>query len=208
MPNTLGTLHTRCHPIGFIARYGKRRIAALADPALPAQLQAAMADVWKVYCERLKGETASMIVAGAEFSLSQEAAMSRWIKGCRPSELALVRSTARDEMLSWTRLSTTGRLAHDLIRAEPPRRFLPREFPVWQPHLREWIQTCRWLFREARYFHIDLVWGAVERQVSPLDILIGLSRLPGFEATLEDLARQHHLLSDEEDSSSEDSAEL
>ena len=106
-------------------------------------------------------------------------------------------------MLSWARLSTTGRLAHNLIRAEPPRRFLPREFPVWQPHLREWIQTCRWFFREALYFHIELVWGAVERHVSPLDILIGLSRLPGFEATLEDLARQHHLLSDEEDSSSE-----
>ena len=184
----------------FLARYRKRTIAALAGPALPAQLQAAMANVWTVYCERLKGETASMIVAGLEFSLCQEAAMSRWIKGCRPSELALVRSAARDEMLSWARLSTTGRHAHDLIRAEPPRRFLPREFPVWRPHLREWIQTCRWLFREARYFHVELVWGAVERQVSPLDILIGLSRLPGFEATLEDLARQHHLLSDEEDS--------
>ena len=64
-----------------------------------------MVDVWKVYCERLKGETASMIVAGAEFSLSQEAAMSRWIKGRRPSELALVRSAAREEMLSWVRLS-------------------------------------------------------------------------------------------------------
>ena len=178
----------------------KRTIAALAGPALPAQLQAAMANVWTVYCERLKGETASMIVAGLEFSLRQEAAMSRWIKGCRPSELALVRSAARDEMLSWARLSTTGRHAHDLIRAEPLRRFLPREFPVWRPHLREWIQTCRWLFREARYFHVKLVWGAVERQVSPLDILIGLSRLPGFEATLEDLAHQHHLLSDEEDS--------
>ena len=41
----------------FLARYRKRTIAALAGPALPAQLQAAMADVWKVYCERLKGET-------------------------------------------------------------------------------------------------------------------------------------------------------
>ena len=160
-----------------------------------------MANVWKVYCERPEGETASMILAGLEFSLSQEAAMSRRIKGCRPSELALVRSAARDEMLSWARLSTTGRLAHDLIRAEPPSRFLPREFPVWQP-------TCRWLFREAQYFHIELVWGAVERQVSPLDILIGLWHLPGLEAALEDLARQHHLLSDEEDSSSEASAEL
>ncbi|CAE7285726.1 unnamed protein product, partial [Symbiodinium sp. KB8] len=162
-----------------------------------------MANVWKVYCEHPEGETPSMILAGLEFSLRQEAAMSRWIKGCRPSELALVRNAARDEMLSWAPLSTTGRLAHDLIRAEPPRRFLPREFPVWRPHLREWIQTCRWLFREAQYFHSELVWGAVERQVSPLDILIGLSHLPGFEDTLEDLARQHHLLSDEEDSSSE-----
>ena len=38
--------------------------------------------------------------------------------------------------------------------------------------------------------------------VSPLDILLKLSRLPGFEATLEDLA----LLSDKEDSSSKASA--
>ena len=57
-----------------------------------------MAEVWKIYCEHLEGETPSMIVAGAKFSLSQEAAMSRWIKGSTPSELARVRSAARDEM--------------------------------------------------------------------------------------------------------------
>ena len=112
------------------------------------------------------------------------------------------RSGARDEMLSWTRLSITGRLVHDLIRAEPPRRF--------RPHLREWIQTCRWLFQEARRYHSEFVWEAVETHVSPFDILIGLSHLSSFEAALEDLARQHRLRlgSDDEASSSEDSAEL
>ena len=78
-----------------------------------------MAEVWTIYCEHLEGETPSMIVAGDEFSLSETEATSRWLKGNPPSEVALARSGARDEM-SWTRLSTTGRLAHDLIRAEPP----------------------------------------------------------------------------------------
>eukprot|EP00439_Symbiodinium_sp_Y106_P036723 s2150_g4.t1 len=137
-----------------------------------------MAEVWKIYCEHLEGETPSMIVAGDEFSLSETEATSRWLKGNPPSEVALARSGARDEM-----------------------RF--------RPH-REWIQTCRWLLQEARRYHSEFVWEAVETHVSPFDILIGLSHLSSFEAALEDLARQHRLRlgSDDEASSSEDSAEL
>ena len=98
----------------FLRAIGKGRLTNPSQPGA-SSVQAATANVWKVYCERLEGDTAAMFVAGNEFSLSQEAAMSRRIKGCRPSELALVRSAARD---------------HDLIRAEPPSRFLPREFPA------------------------------------------------------------------------------
>ncbi|CAE7444260.1 unnamed protein product, partial [Symbiodinium pilosum] len=162
-----------------------------------------MAKVWEVYCKHFVGETRCMTVAEREFLLGKEGAGSRWLKDSTSSDLALVRSTARDEMFSWVRLSTTGRPAHDLIRAEPPRRFLPRKFPVWQPHLREWIQTCRWLFHEARHYHSELVWRAVELHVSPLEILIGLSHLPGFEDALENLACGHRLLSDEDSASEE-----
>ena len=96
---------------------------------------------------------------------------------------------------------------HRPPRSRPDPRRAPRRF---RPHLREWIQTCRWLLQEARRYHSEFVWEAVETHVSPFDILIGLSHLSSFEAALEDLARQHRLRlgSDDEASSSEDSAEL